>query len=331
MAIRPRSKAVSSFNSRRTLILREAATTGLVASLTLLGGCVESADLHERHRTAGAESSRHLRVESGDGHVSVSARDMPLGTILEEIAHQNAFIVSSQQPLDERVTLEMDRLPLRVAMKRLLPGRSFILQVGQQADASDAPPGKLWIFSHALVGSDIGLSMEPLDADRAIEHAKLALADSDARVRLKAVAALSRVDAAQALSMLSASALNDGNSAVRQEAVFALSEAGKADMQIFKRTLTDSDAKVREATIEALAKIGGEESAHALAMAMNDDDASLRQEAVNALGEIGGPTAIELLHRALQDEHFSVRESAATYLIESSQSPHVDTRGFLVD
>ena len=319
MAIRLSSKAVSSFNSCHMPTQREAVATCLVASLTLLGGSVESADIHEPHQTASAEPLRDLRVQSGDGQVSVSARDMPLGEILDEIAHQNGFIVSSQQPLDERITLELHRLPLRAAMTRLLRDRSFILQVAQSSGAREAPVGKLWTFSQAPARTGVDWSVEPLDADQAIAHAKLDLADPDVRVRLSGVAALSELDTDRTLSMLSATAVNDRHSAVRQEAVFALSEARKLDMQTLTLALADSDAKVREATIEALAQVGGEESAQALAAAIDDEDASLRQEAVDALGEIGGPTATKLLQQALQDPDSNVRESAADYLTEWSQ------------
>jgi len=64
---------------------------------------------------------------------------------------------------------------------------------------------------------------------------------------------------------------------------------------------------VREAAIAALAEIGGDDAARALATALNDESASLREDAVDALDEIGGETATRLL-RHVNPAHLSESE-----------------------
>ena len=73
---------------------------------------------------------------------------------------------------------------------------------------------------------------------------------------------------------------------------------------------------VREAAIVAMAEIGGDDAARAVAPALHDDDVAIREEAVEALGDIGGEVAIRFLQQALSDHHRPVREAAEDNLVK---------------
>lgn len=160
-------------------------------------------------------------------------------------------------------------------------------------------------------------AIESVNTDLSLELLRLAVTDSNATIRLRAVAALADIDDEQAGTMLAA-ALQDQDAAVRQEAIVALSERhGAADVQALEQALTDPDSRVRESAIEALVTIGGEQSARALSVLVHVGDVTSRLQAVDALGAIGGDIAMASLHDALTDENDAVREAASELLGET--------------
>ena len=166
------------------------------------------------------------------------------------------------------------------------------------------------------------LDTESLEAGAPIAPLNTFLENQDAKVRMKAVTALTIVGGDQAAAALTTVALTDPASAVRQEAVYALGEIGTdAAIETLKHALLDPHVGVREAAVDAFADVGGEKSALSLAVALKDADPSIRAEAVDALGEIGGQTAIRLLREASTDQHSAVREQAAELLAELSDAP----------
>lgn len=159
--------------------------------------------------------------------------------------------------------------------------------------------------------------VESIDDMTTVARLRLVLADGDAKARLEAVSELAVLDTARAAEALAAAALSNESSAVREEAVYELGEAGDENaFAILEQALEDPDPGVREAVVEAFADRGGDDSAWALATALHDEDASLREQAVLALGEIGGEIAVVLVQRALGDELSSVREAAREVLDE---------------
>lgn len=155
-------------------------------------------------------------------------------------------------------------------------------------------------------------ALESAESDLSAELLRLALTDSDATVRLRAVSALADIDDERAGKMLATIVIQDQDVAVREEAVSALSERrGAADIQALEQALMDPNSRVREAAIEAFVTIGGESAAQALSTLVHIGDVSSRLQAVDALGEIGGDISAESLREALMDENDAVRESAA--------------------
>ena len=171
------------------------------------------------------------------------------------------------------------------------------------------------------------LDTESLQAGAPVAPLNTFLVDKDAKVRLKAVTALTIVGDDQAVAALTTVALTDTEPAVRQEAVYALGEIGtEAAVETLKHTLLDPEVSVREAAVDAFASIGGEKSAQALAVALKDPDPSLRAEVVEALGEVGGPSAIRLLRQASMDPQGTVRQQASELLAELSGDAAVELR-----
>jgi HEAT repeat protein len=321
------------------LTLRVIRLACLVAALTQSVSRVEAQDALAM-RARNHASSGYLHVQIADNIVTVEARDVTVEALLREIARQSGLAVLLHDPLDERVTLELQGLPLSEAIRRILRDQSFALRYVGSPQSAENPNGEqpdmLWVFSkrprddHASLitrnarraqGPDDSLGTP--DADEGVVPLSLALADDDVKVRLKAVSALIDIGGEQAAAALAAVTLSDKDASVREEAVYGLGEiGGETGMQVLEQALMDPDGRVREAAVEAFTDIGGSESARALAVALNNQDASLRAEAVDALGEIGGETAIRVLRQALADEQSFIREAAAEFLAElASQEP----------
>lgn len=249
-----------------------------------------------------------LRVELGDGRLTVQAHEVALRDLLEEIARHTGLVVSFPNAPSKRVTTQFDALELPAAIDRLLHGMSYALQY-----APDGSAGRLWVFSSGE--TKVGASEDPGVDFGAAEETGVAL-DDDAAMRLEAVAALADQET-DPFAFALASAIVDESPAVRFEAVYALGEIGGAVSTGFLRhALTDSDADVRGAAVDAFAEIGGEPSANALADVLTDPDPALRENAVYALGEIGGETAVGLLREASSDADEWVREAAVEMLRE---------------
>lgn len=302
----------------------------VVVCATLLLGCVDAQDPAAVMQPATDASQSQFLVAITDELVTVKAGNASVRSLLDEIARQSNLVVVSHIPLTARVTLQFERLPLREALDLILRDQSFALQDVQPSsrpgNSSAGQLRKLWVFSKGPVGASISPhftsaerleDLDSLDAENLIEALGLALTDHDANVRTDAASTLADVGSDQAAAALAIAALNDGDTSVRQEAVYALGViGGEIGIRTLQQALIDPDNEVREAAIQAFANIGGDRSAMALAVVLNDSDASLRAEAVDALGEIGGETATHLLRQALADERSSIREDAAELLAE---------------
>jgi HEAT repeat protein len=98
-------------------------------------------------------------------------------------------------------------------------------------------------------------------------------------------------------------ALGNEDAAVRLGAVVSLTEYGESAVPSLQKALTDDDPKVKQATVAALGKIGGQEAADALAKVLSDPDRDMRVRAIVWLGATGRP-ALPHLYKALETEPF---------------------------
>ncbi len=327
---------------------------GLVAGLLFFVNCVAAQDAFEDRQASADNATSYLNVEMSDDLVTLKAYNVGVRDVLDEIARQSDLIVVSHDPLHGRLTLELERLPLFEALRRIMRGQSYLLHQPQGAsgarianherrstlwvfaDGSAAEPGRnqaagrsspditfvIEVLQSQLMSNDIRIRQEAikglrrLKVNEAVAPLSYALADENKKVRVKAIYALADIGGDNAVAAMAAAA-GDENAWVRAETAYALGTlGGDTAIQVLKYALHDADSDVRESAIEAFTDIGGGQSAGALAVALQDADASLRVEAVEALADIGGETAMRLLDQALEDQDNAVRKAANEALTE---------------
>ncbi len=338
-------------NPRTAIVGRQA---GLVACILLIVNGVMAQDVFEDRQVSADSATSYLNVEMSDDLVTLKAHNVSVRDVLDEIADQSDLIVVSHAPLHGRLTLELERLPLFEALRRIMRGQSYLLHQAQEATgariANHERQSTLWVFSDGaandpgyteaashsvrettsaiemlqsqLMSDDIRVRQEAikglrrLKVNEAIAPLSYALADEDKKVRVKAIYALADIGGDNAVAALAAGA-DDENAWVRAETAYALGTlGGDTAIQVLKHALQDANTDVRETAIEAFQDIGGGQSARALAVALQDTDATLRVEAIEALADIGGETAMRLLDQALEDQDNGVRQAANEALAE---------------
>ena len=233
----------------------------------LLSACAETQDPQPNASSTADARSGELRVEIDGDKVTVQAHEASLRSIVEEIANRSGLVLVMQDPLDERVDVDVQALPLSEALRRILREHSFALQRLDTVAAGRARVGTLWVLSEGSepAESPVNLragqtrNLDALDKDKALATLGIALADSDANTRLDAVSALADVKSDQAAALLADAALHDAASSVRAEAVHALGAIGDDGRSpLLRRALMDPNAQVRQAAISAIENIGGE-------------------------------------------------------------------------
>ncbi len=265
---------------------------------------------------AGAnERTDELLVRVDDGLVSVTARNVPIRAVLQEIATQCDLRFVQHVALDRVVTLIIDRQPLPDVLDQILSEESYQLF---QAGVGGPIPGALWIFSEGPSSAPAttiffevvlfhGNLREKKEAIRelrrlgtpdAVQTLSLALTDEDSRVRDAAFEALSKVGGEEALAAIASASL-DSDPWVRSEAANALSSANtESAVAYLQLAFQDPDPRVRMSVIEALSDIPSEQAIAALSLALQDEDAFVRMHAVEAMEEIGGEIEFQALMRA---------------------------------
>lgn len=231
-----------------------------------------------------AHAAGDPRINITGDAVTIKANNSSVRSVLEELSRQTNLVVTSQMPLDELLSIDINQPTLPQAIRRLLRHKSFLLE------QSDDGAGSLWIFSDDADNNQTAWATQPTrrpdpELDSELTN-YLILASSD--------------DASD-----------------REEAMFGFGDIGDSNnIDYLLLGLSDPDERVREEAIQSLAELGGTESVMALSIALNDPEANVRVDAVEALGEIGGQEAVKLLQGAMADENDTVREAAAEWLTE---------------
>ncbi len=244
-----------------------------------------------------AITGAHL-VRFANGYLSLRVEDVRLGELLDVIARLTGLTVVRYVALEQRVTLQFQRLPVEQGLRRILRHRSFVLEYAQPApkeksSAVVARPKVLWVLPQA--------DEKYADQPRLVEPtgggpSKEGLAKETAKLQI---------------------ALGSEDAEHRQQAALELGESGRVEaVTPLSQALTDRSKHVRKAAVASLAEIGGTQAAQALHVALADQDPRVREAAVNALGAIGGDVAVGLLNQALADDVRFVREAAAEVLEE---------------
>lgn len=147
-----------------------------------------------------------------------------------------------------------------------------------------------------------------------IELEAKALASDDARIRVRAVSALSRYDISLTKTHLLA-ALVDTDASVRFEAAQALGRhANLAAVPTLIGWLNDPDTRTRQVAVDTLGAIGGPKALESLIRTLGDMESTVRLRAVVALGTIGGDAVVVPLIGRLDDDKSEVRRAAIEQL-----------------
>jgi HEAT repeat protein len=97
----------------------------------------------------------------------------------------------------------------------------------------------------------------------------------------------------------------------REATVDALAKMGKAQIDLIGKGLANSNAEVRRSAVEALGRIKHSHASDLLSKALEDQDASVRLSAVQALSYLGSRVAErKLVAMARTDPNTNVRRSA---------------------
>jgi hypothetical protein len=211
------------------------------------------------------QATRHdaaeLDVEvSPTGLVSIDVREAELRDVLNGLATIAGLSIRSSEPLDDRITIAFDRLPVAAAVSRLLHGHRFaLLYRGPWAGALEESPNRLSIFS--AEGAAPAPERPVYEGEQLQIEPQVTISD-DPLARIDAMIALAASDEALAAAELTRIALSDPDDAVREEAVYALGEMRSAESRVaLVHALCDAAEDVREAALIASADAGAERAA----------------------------------------------------------------------
>ncbi|NNF03272.1 MAG: hypothetical protein HKN17_02295, partial [Rhodothermales bacterium] len=145
-------------------------------------------------------------VEISDELVTLQARNASVQSIVDELARMSELSVVCEFQTEARVTMELERLPLPDALRRILGERSFILYRAPAADDAAATGSRngdtLCIFSDDS-GNGFAATRAPSYILSAIENRQSELMSDDRHVRRRAVRALRRLKANEVVPALS--------------------------------------------------------------------------------------------------------------------------------
>lgn len=286
------------------------------ATLELRGACI-AAGLTLFFSVAAAEQKQsNVFVDVNGGTATVIANNAPVRDVLEELAMRSGIIVYSRSALDTNVSYSIEEEPIPDLIRRILKRYNFTLHY--VSDTTTGMPvfgSRLWIFADDATSTTPLWSVGQPVRDWTLRYA----AGDPEKNRLRAISSIATQEDKTGVAPELIAAMNDPSVAVREDAVYGLSESGDAAaVEYLKNSLNDPEKRVRVAAISALAESGNDEATIALSGLLQDEDASIRSEVIHALADIGGNIADQYLQQALADANEINRETAAGYLAEAA-------------
>ena len=246
--------------------------------------------------------------------VSIESHDTPLRRILSDISRPVFFTVHLLEPIpNELVSVEIDQLPLKDALRQLLGETGFTIAYLSGVDVVSAvlrnEPGEVSQTAAALkqVGSD---------AERAwvVESLFVLATDQYSSTRSAAVRALQILAPEQAVNPLIAM-LDADDEQVRLTAAAELAALGdERAVDPLIAMLDSDDRQVRLTAAAKLAALGNERAVDPLGRAFNDPDPVVRDAVASSLAQLGGEQAISLLLAVFADGRTALHETVAIAL-----------------
>jgi hypothetical protein len=236
-----------------------------------------------------------LAVEGEDDFVSVTARNVPLRTVLTEIATRAGFQLTEMLPVTQTVSVVCRRAPLDVALRELLQGEGASFMFVYHSPA----PQRL----HQVVV----LRVDPTAKERFLSHSMVWSPQPQAAACVRLTA-----ERAQERPELETPVEADGQSFEADTSLEALLASA-----------TSADVQAQTSALEALASLYATEArARQTVMAgMRDPDPYVRSLLVGTLGPVltQWPGAEELLMGALSDTEPEVRRRALSVLWDKAK------------
>lgn len=107
--------------------------------LLCLVNIVQAEDVLKATKTQTQQSQRALSVQFDNDFLTVKAEDVPLQEVLQEIARQSDLSVEGSGLLEDKITIQFDRLTLDEGLRLILRRYSFALVYVQKAPEGTQP------------------------------------------------------------------------------------------------------------------------------------------------------------------------------------------------
>mgnify|MGYP001556584025 CR=1 FL=1 len=270
----------------------------LWAGLLLLSGPVP---------TSAADDIGGLVVDYANGTLDLRAIDVPLDSLLQELADEVGLRLVQHVALDRHVSVNFESAALPDVLAELLAEDSYQLYVAvDSADdvrGNEPIPGALWIFAR-------GAAFAPA----ATAYLEIALFEGSLAEKREAIRELGRLGTPEAIQVLSL-ALSDEHRAVRGLALEALSRIGGDDaLAAIASMAAEADPFARGKAAQAIAMAGGDSARAYLDLALRDADPRVRAAAIESFVELNDERTRSLVRSALQDPDPKVRARAVDVL-----------------
>ena len=269
-------------------------------------------------------SSISVHIERG--LLSVEARNVPLGEVLEAIAKQANFQLDTKGDLDIPVTWSFANVPVDEGVQRLLHNVSSVMTYARFQNGGPAPLAKVTTFRRKVDLADnsvhVARTIPPPQTRKATkveepQHEPTVSLDDDREDRLRAVQRLSRKPNAASIKDLALLVSKDDDPVIRRFAAIGLGKLRVPEAKAaLMKSLSDEDTQVRRRAIQGLGKTWGFEAFEPLSTALVEDaEPSVRRQAALRLGRLYSEAAYQVLDAARFDSDFSVRQAVLVELI----------------
>lgn len=259
-----------------------------------------------------------LEVRYQAGLLSVTAHNVALSQVLEEVAYKTGMEIRVLDAGQQKVSVRFSGLPVREGLQKLLAYLNYILLEKKVAKGEMRPALVLVLGQAVYPPSEKSLNKVTSKNGRSPKGNLTAGGDSRNRLRaLHAAASAGNEGAIRA-------ALSDPDPIIQAASLDLLNERDReGSVGLLFNATKSPQPQTRFRAFEllnnnTLADQGAVMSA--LGEALLDDDAHVKRFAIRALAERGGPQAFEYLRQALRDSDPSIRIVTIDYVVRTVPS-----------
>lgn len=280
-----------------TLRIVALGTLGIWVAIEISAGAAAATD--------SAESHRALNVALNRGLLDLEVRDMPLETVLREVAIEGGFALSIRGRLHDTVSDSFKGLTLVAAIRRLLDKTSYVIEFAR----SDGTGAASRLRKLLVIERRSPRGGQPVEDGMAKETALIAQ-------RLDEIRDLSRNRPEGATRKLSGLLLNAENPFVREAAANVLARfKGEYVTDALIAALGDKEVSVRRWAIVALGHVREEQAVIPLIDILRfERDEESQVLAAKALGGYHSRETLHALAEASDDPYERVRNAAQSTL-----------------